>query len=76
MSKEFNLFCEKNGIHREITTPYNLEQNGVAELKNRTLVDMARSMLQAMELGDQFWAKVVAASVYLLSLSHKKSCYE
>ena len=28
---EFNIFCEENGIHRELTTPYTPEQNGVAE---------------------------------------------
>ena len=31
LSKEFNLFCEENDIHRELTTPYNPEQNGVVE---------------------------------------------
>ncbi|XP_047258238.1 uncharacterized protein LOC124890434 [Capsicum annuum] len=36
----------KSGIHRELT-PYTPEQNGVDEQKNRTVVEMARSMLQA-----------------------------
>jgi transposase InsO family protein len=30
-SKEFVSFCEDVGIKRELTTPYNLQQNGVAE---------------------------------------------
>ena len=41
LSNEFNLFCEENGIHRELTTPYTPEQNGVAKRKNRTVVEMA-----------------------------------
>ncbi|KAL4291772.1 hypothetical protein GQ457_14G025100 [Hibiscus cannabinus] len=69
MSKIFNLFCEENGIKRELTTPYTPEQNGVAERKNRTVVEMARSMLRARELSDQFWAEAVATFVYLLNLS-------
>ncbi|KAL4353579.1 hypothetical protein GQ457_06G019510 [Hibiscus cannabinus] len=69
MSKEFNLFCEDNGIRRELTIPYTPEQNGVAERKNRTVVEMARSMLQARRLSNQFWAEAVATSVYLLNLS-------
>jgi len=32
-SNEFATFCEKNGIHRELTAPYAPEQNGVAEGK-------------------------------------------
>ncbi|KAL4312806.1 hypothetical protein GQ457_01G025220 [Hibiscus cannabinus] len=69
MSNIFNFFCEENGIKRELTTPYTPEQNGVAERKNRTVVEMARSMLRARGLLDQFWAEAVATSVYLLNLS-------
>jgi hypothetical protein len=72
-SSEFNLFCEENGIRRELTTPHTPEQNGVAERKNRTIVEMARSMLQARGLSNQFWAEAVATSVYLLNLSPTKA---
>ena len=43
--KNFTKFCTREGIKREWTTPYNLEQNGVAEQKNRTIVGAAKSML-------------------------------
>ena len=49
-SNEFATFCEKNGIHRELTAPYTPEQNGVAERKNRTVVEMARSMMNVVGL--------------------------
>ncbi|KAA0042237.1 Retrovirus-related Pol polyprotein from transposon TNT 1-94 [Cucumis melo var. makuwa] len=41
-------FCEEHGIHKELTTPYTPEKNGIVERKNRTVVEMARSMLQAV----------------------------
>lgn len=44
------MFCEENGIRRELTAPYTPEQNGVAERKNRTVVEMARSLLKAKGL--------------------------
>ena len=73
ISKEFNLFCEEEGIQRELTAPYTPEQNGIAERKNRTIVEMARSMLQARKLPNQFWAEAVATSVYLLNISPTKA---
>jgi len=73
ISKDFNLFCEEEGIQRELTAPYTLEQNGIAERKNRTIVEMARSMLQARRLPNQFWAEAVATSVYLLNISPTKA---
>ena len=42
--KEFNLLCEEKGIQRELTTPYTPKQNGIMERKNRTVVEMAKSM--------------------------------
>ena len=33
-SNEFGNFCKDAGIKRELTTPYNPQQNGVAERKN------------------------------------------
>lgn len=54
VSEEFNHFCDENGIHRALTTPYTPEQNMVAEWKNRTVVEMARSMLKEKNLPNQF----------------------
>jgi hypothetical protein len=42
-SKEFVSFCRDVGIKRELTTPYNPQQNGVAERKNRTMLERSRS---------------------------------
>ncbi|KAH9650285.1 hypothetical protein KPL70_026315 [Citrus sinensis] len=64
-SKEFLEFCEANGIRRPLTVPRSPQQNGVAERKNRTILDMARSMLKSKRLPKEFWAEAVACAVYL-----------
>ena len=37
-SKEFDRYCRQEGIRRQLTVPYTLEQNGVAERKNITML--------------------------------------
>ncbi|CAL9100845.1 unnamed protein product [Musa textilis] len=69
LSNEFNSFCEENSIRRELTAPYTPEQNGVAERKNRTVVEMARSLLKGKHLPNQFWAEAIATAIYLLNIS-------
>jgi transposase InsO family protein len=44
-SNEFNDFCAREGIKRELTVPYNPQQNGVAERKNMAIVGAPRAML-------------------------------
>jgi transposase InsO family protein len=39
-STEFIEFCTVNGIHHQLTTSYTPQQNGVAERKNRTIMNM------------------------------------
>ena len=45
-------FLDKEGIKHEFLTPYTPQQNGVVERKNRTLIDMARTMLDEYEMPD------------------------
>ena len=44
-SNEFNDFCRGADIKRETTTVYNPEKNGVAERKNRAIVESDHAML-------------------------------
>ena len=46
LSTEFILYCEENGILRQLTTPYTPQQNGVVERRNRTIMGLVRSMLK------------------------------
>ncbi|KAE8705324.1 hypothetical protein F3Y22_tig00110429pilonHSYRG00698 [Hibiscus syriacus] len=51
------------------------QKNGVAERKNRTILDMARSMLKGKKLPKEFWAEVVACAVYLSNRSPTRSVW-
>ncbi|KAJ4756551.1 polyprotein [Rhynchospora pubera] len=64
-SREFNSYCEANGIRRLLTAPYSPQQNGVAERKNRTILDMVRSMIKTKSMPKEFWAEAVDCAVYL-----------
>jgi transposase InsO family protein len=44
LSQEFKQYCAYNGIHRELTQAPTLQQNGVAEKRNRTLLERACSI--------------------------------
>jgi transposase InsO family protein len=52
-------FLEEEGIKHEFSSPYTPQQNGVVERKNRTLLDMARTMLDEYKTPDRFWAEAI-----------------
>ena len=66
-SLEFGKFCEDIGLERQLTVAYSPQQNGVTERKNRTIVEMARSMLHEKGMPYHFWGEVVNTAVYLLN---------
>ncbi|GJV64374.1 retrovirus-related pol polyprotein from transposon TNT 1-94 [Tanacetum coccineum] len=66
VSIEFIAYYNEEEVKRELTAPYTPERNRVAERKNRTVVEMGRSMLNS------FLAKVVVVAVYLLNISPTK----
>ncbi|GJZ39769.1 zinc finger, CCHC-type containing protein [Tanacetum coccineum] len=66
-SHAFVKFCQKEGIQRQTTAPYTPQQNGVVERRNRTVVEMTRSLLKGMNLPDSLWAEAVRHAVYLLN---------
>ncbi|KAL0427280.1 UNVERIFIED_CONTAM: Retrovirus-related Pol polyprotein from transposon TNT 1-94 [Sesamum latifolium] len=68
-SKEFNHFCAINGIHRPMTILGTPQQNSMAERKNRTILNMARSMLKEKYMPKEFWAEAVSCAVYLSNRS-------
>ena len=65
-SKEFEKYCEDIGLERQLTMSFTPEQNGVAERKNRTIVKMASTMMNAKWLPLTFWAEVTYTAVYFL----------
>ena len=66
-SNDFEAFCTQQGIRHQTTPAYTPQLNGVAERKNRTILDMVRSLLKAKKLPKQYWAEAVSCAVYLLN---------
>nr|GFD04895.1 ribonuclease H-like domain-containing protein [Tanacetum cinerariifolium] len=58
-------FCGLKGVKREFSVPRTPQQNGVAERKNRTLIEAARTMLADSLLPIPFWAKAVNTACYV-----------
>jgi transposase InsO family protein len=48
-------YCDDKGIKHELSSKYTPKQNGIVERKNRTLIDMARSMLAEYNVSDSYW---------------------
>ena len=68
-SNEFDDFCPEAGIKRELTVPYNPQQNGVAERKNRTICEVAKAMLTDLDLPLSLWAEAACVDVYIQNRS-------
>lgn len=66
-SREFNTFCEENGIQRHLTAPYSPQQNGVVERRNRTILEMTRSVLKHMSVPNYLWGEAVRHVIYLIN---------
>jgi hypothetical protein len=59
--------CKSKGIKRDYNTPRTPQKNGVAERKNRTLIEAARSMLADSKLPTMFWTEAVNTACYFLN---------
>jgi len=66
-SNKFARFCHDVGIEHRYTTPYTPQQNGVSELKNRTIMEMVRCLLFEKDLPKKFWAEAVNTVIFLLN---------
>ena len=64
-STEFMKYCDEHGIRRFLTASYSPQQNGVAERKNRTILDMVRSMMKSKNMPKEFWAEAVQCAIYI-----------
>lgn len=68
-SKEFNDFCATNGVKRQLTAAYTPQQNGVAERKNRTIMDMVRCLLSERKMPKKFWGEATKWTAHILNRS-------
>nr|GEY52255.1 hypothetical protein [Tanacetum cinerariifolium] len=80
-NQDLNQFCRMKGIKRDFSVPRTPQQNGIAERKNRTLIEAARTMLADLLLPIPFWAEAVNTACYvhnkvLVTKPHNKTPYE
>ncbi|KAK1652560.1 hypothetical protein QYE76_070365 [Lolium multiflorum] len=59
-----NDFLSDEGIRHQYSAAYTPQQNGVAERKNRTLMDMARSMMAEYKSCYNFWAEAISTACH------------
>ncbi|GJW40923.1 retrovirus-related pol polyprotein from transposon TNT 1-94 [Tanacetum coccineum] len=58
-------FCKEKGIKREYSVARTPQQNGVAERRNRTLIEATRTMFVDSKLPTTFWAEAVSTACYV-----------
>ena len=56
--------CDNIGIGHQFSPTYTPQSNGVVERKNRTLIDMARSMLRKYNVSHSFWSEAINMACY------------
>nr|GEX28135.1 putative ribonuclease H-like domain-containing protein [Tanacetum cinerariifolium] len=78
---DLNQFYSIKGIKRKFSVPRTPQQNGIAERKNRTLIEAARTMLADSLLPILFWVEAVNTACYVqnrvfVTKPHNKTPYE
>ena len=61
----FEKYFKENGIVHNFSCPRTPQQNGVVERKNRTLQEMARTMINETNMAKHFWAEAVNTACYI-----------
>ncbi|KAF5478513.1 hypothetical protein F2P56_005065 [Juglans regia] len=66
-NNELREYFQAHGLHHETTCSQTPQQNGVAERKNRHILEIARALLTAVHAPRRYWADAVGTAVYLLN---------
>jgi transposase InsO family protein len=74
-------YLEEEGIKHEFSAPYTPQQNSVVERKNKTLIDMARTILGEYKMPERFWPEDVNTACHAINRLYlhrllKKTSYE
>ena len=70
-SKEFEALCKEEGTKRELTNPYNPQQNDVAERKTRNIMEAMKTMIHHQDLPMHLWVEATRKTIYVQNrLSH------
>ncbi|KAJ9552913.1 LOW QUALITY PROTEIN: hypothetical protein OSB04_016958 [Centaurea solstitialis] len=73
LSQEFGNHLIECGIVSQLTPPYTPQMNGVSERRNRTLLDMVRSMMCHSTLPVSFWGHALETAAHILNRAPTKS---
>ncbi|KAJ9557054.1 hypothetical protein OSB04_011668 [Centaurea solstitialis] len=73
LSQEFGSHLMECGIVSQLTPPYTPQMNGVSERRNRTLLDMVRSMMCRSTLPVSFWGHALETAAHILNRAPSKS---
>ncbi|GKB15186.1 retrotransposon protein, putative, ty1-copia subclass [Tanacetum coccineum] len=68
MSQDFLVHLKEHGIIAHRTPPYTPQHNGVSERRNRTLLDMVRSMMSQTTLPKSFWDYALESAARILNM--------
>ncbi|GJV05616.1 retrotransposon protein, putative, ty1-copia subclass [Tanacetum coccineum] len=75
MSQEFLDHLKEHGIIAHRTPPYTPQNNGVSERRNRTLLDMVRSMMSQTTLPKSFWDYALETAARILNMVPSKKAF-
>jgi len=67
INKEFAVYLSEQGMLHQNTCPGTPSQNGVAEKKNRHLLEVARSLMFQMNVPKFLWSEAVMTAAYLIN---------
>ena len=56
--------CDEFGIRHQFSAKYTTQSNDLVERKNRTCIDMARSILSEYNVSQSFWAEAINMACY------------
>jgi transposase InsO family protein len=56
--------CDEFRIRHQFSAKYTPQSNSLVERKNKTLIDMIRSMLSGYNMSHSFWAKTINMAYY------------
>ena len=66
-SNEFEIFCNDKGIKRQTSAPITPPHNGIAERRNRSMIDCTRTLMMEKIIALKYWREAVSAAVHTLN---------
>ncbi|KAL2320148.1 hypothetical protein Fmac_029117 [Flemingia macrophylla] len=67
VNHNLSKFLQDNGVVHELTCVDTPQQNGVAERKNRHLLEVTRALLFQMSVPKSYWGEAVLTATYLIN---------